>query len=107
MLGKKICAAAVALWLVFGAGNLSAKGENSPFFRHSEIRKTAYASGRIYNSQVSPRPWWGVLYKDALLLARMDEDETEDSVETEAEESPDTVEFVWPVLTWLLSLLGL
>ncbi len=54
------------------------------------------------------RNWWGVLYQDALLWARAEE-ETEESSPCPEEEGhgEDGVEFVWPILTWLLRLLGL
>ncbi len=50
----------------------------------------------------SSRSWWGLLYDNALLLARMDDGEQS---ENETEENADTVEYVWPILSWLLALL--
>ena len=45
------------------------------------------------------RNWWGVLYEDALLLARAEEETAE-----EAEEG--TVTFVWPWWAWVCRLFG-
>ncbi len=45
------------------------------------------------------RHWWGVLYGDALLLARAEEEEIPPEEETE-------VVFVWPLWEWLLRVLG-
>lgn len=45
------------------------------------------------------RAWWGVLYGDALLLARAEEGEDAQEDETE-------VVFVWPLWEWLLRFLG-
>ena len=42
------------------------------------------------------------MYDNALLLARMDDGEQS---ENETEENADTVEYVWPILSWLLALL--
>ncbi len=50
----------------------------------------------------SSRNWWSLLYDNALLLARMDDGEQSDN---ETDETSDTVEYVWPLLSWLLSLL--
>ena len=40
---------------------------------------------------------WGILYADSLRMAQAEE----------IPEEPEKVEFVWPIWTWLLSLLGL
>ncbi len=45
------------------------------------------------------RPWWGVLYGDALLLAQAEEEDIPPEEETE-------VVFVWPLWEWLLRFLG-
>ena len=45
------------------------------------------------------RAWWGVLYGDALLLARADEGEGLPEDETE-------VVFIWPLWEWLLRFVG-
>ncbi len=43
------------------------------------------------------RNCWGVLYADSLRMAQAED----------IPEEPEKVEFVWPIWTWLLSLLGL
>ena len=102
----KIRISVLLVVIVLGLSCPPARGEEG-FFR-SRLTSAA-PSGLMLRSGggASSRGWWGVLYKDALLLARMDGDETEDSAENATEEAPEPVEFVWPVLSWLLSLLGL
>ena len=48
-------------------------------------------------SGVRTRAWMGVMYKDALLLARADGEMPEDETE---------VVFVWPLWEWLMRVLG-
>ena len=103
----KIRISVLLVVIVLGLSCPPTRGEEG-FFR-SRLTSAA-PSGLMLHSGggASSRGWWGVLYKDALLLARMDEEEyKEDSAENATEEAPEPVEFVWPVLSWLLSLLGL
>ena len=82
----RICAGALALLLAMSAVG-AALGESGA---RSLYRRAGEGS----------RAWWGVLYGDALLLARAEEGEDMPEDETE-------IVFVWPLWEWLLRLLGL
>ena len=87
----RICAAALALMLAVGTAG-EALGEIMP--RHTEMPALYRRAG-----EGQGRPWWGVLYGDALLLAQAEEGEDIPEDETE-------VVFVWPLWEWLLRFLG-
>ena len=57
------------------------------------------AMGEYRRAGEGNRAWWGVLYGDALLLARAEEGDDLPEDETE-------VVFVWPLWEWLLRFLG-
>ena len=81
----RICAGALALLLAMSTvgAALGETGARSLYRRAGE----------------GNRGWWGVLYGDALLLARAEEGEDAQEDETE-------VVFVWPLWEWLLRFLG-
>ena len=82
----RVCAGALALLLAMSIVG-AALGETGAC---SLYRRTGEGN----------RAWWGVLYGDALLLARAEEGEETPADETE-------VVFVWPLWEWLLRFLGL
>ncbi len=53
--------------------------------------------GEHRRAEEGSRALWGVMYKDALLLAKADGERPEDETE---------VVFVWPLWEWLLRFLG-
>ena len=58
----------------------------------------ALAVGTAGRAEIGNRAWWGVMYKDALLLAKADEEIPKDETE---------VVFVWPLWESLLRFFGL
>ena len=87
MYAVRICAGALALLLAMSIAGaaLGETGAHSLYYRRA-------GEGN--------RAWWGVLYGDALFLARAEEGEDLPEDETE-------VVFVWPLWEWLLRFLGL
>ena len=89
----RICAGALALLLFMGIIG-GAVGEIT-------VRRRAEVSALFHQAEErQSRHWWGVLYGDALLMARADEGEDL----TEQGKEP---VFVWPLWEWLLRFLGL
>ena len=102
----RICAGALALLLMIGTAceALAAclpEGASCTkfFFQLEKAGNTAPALHGLAKER-NDRDWWGVLYGDALLLARAEEGEETPADETE-------VVFVWPLWEWLLRFLGL
>ena len=53
------------------------------------------------------RNWWGVLYQNAVLWAQAEPAETQPEAEDTAASPGGGVTFIWPLLSWLLGLVGL
>ncbi len=56
------------------------------------------ALGDYRRAEEGSRALWGVMYKDALLLAKADGEMPEDETE---------VVFIWPLWDWLMRFLGI
>ena len=89
----RICVGALALLLVVGTVG-GAVGEIAVHRRAEAPALFRQAEG------TQNRHWWGVLYGEALFMARADEGQAP------PEEGKEPV-FVWPLWEWLLSFLGL
>ncbi len=95
----RIGAAALTLMLAVGAAG-DARGEIAPRRRMETpalYRRKAEGLGGN---------WWGVLYEDALHIARAEADEEKPNEKKAAPEDGPEVVFVWPLWDWLLRFLG-
>lgn len=90
---RRVCAGALALLLAVGIVG-GAMGE-------IVVRRRAEAPALFRRAEEGQsRHWWGVLYGDALLMARVEEGDVPQ------EEGKEPV-FVWPLWEWLLRFFGL
>ena len=102
----RICAGALALLLMIGtacealAACLPEGASCTKFFFQLEKAGNTAPALHYRRAGEGNRAWWGVLYGDALFLARAEEGEDLPEDETE-------VVFVWPLWEWLLRFLGL